>query len=328
MITLFPPPAVENLSASAVANKITVSWNASEGADGYSLHRQAPGEVEMTYYADVTATQFVETVDEDGDYAYCVYPYCTIEGQKIHGISDSVASAFAIVPPPAVTHLTATSVANIVQLRWTASPNADGYIIYRRAPGEPAMSYRYIVTNPGFNDSVTTPGYYYYRVYPYRELNNQMGVGPSDTHVFAKVTLGPDPVTNLRVTSVGKTAMLRWTASADADGYIIYRQAPGESRMSYLYIVTNPGFNDTATKPGYHYYRVYPYRDVGGQRLVGNSDKHVYTYVTMQPDPVTDLRVTAVGKTAMLRWTASADAEGYIIYRRAPGEPAMSYHYT
>ena len=140
------------------------------------------------------------------------------------------------------------------------------------------MSYRYLVTAPGFNDTITPLGYHYYRIYPYRMVDGKHAVGPSNAYVYTAIL--PAPVTNLRVTSVGKVAQLRWTASPDADSYIIYRQAPGESKMSYLYRVTNPGFNNTVTEPGYYFYRVYPRRVVAdGPPVVGKSDKYVYTNI-------------------------------------------------
>ena len=156
-------------------------------------------------------------------------------------------------------------------------PDADSYIIYR--PGRTKMSYLYLVTGAGFNDTITAPGYHFYRVYPRRVINGKSIVGKSATYVYTNVTMEPVPVTNLRVNSAGKTAQLRWTASPDADNYIICRRAPGETKMSYLYLVTNPGFNDTVTTPGYYFYRVYPRRVINSTPIVGKSDKYVYSNI-------------------------------------------------
>ena len=49
--------------------------------------------------------------------------------------------------------------------------------------------------------------------------------------------------------------------------------------MSYLYLVTGAGFNDTVTTPGYYFYRVYPRLVINGKPIVGKSDTYVYTNI-------------------------------------------------
>ena len=78
--SLAPPLPVENLQATAFANEITVTWDASLQAEGYIIHRQ-PGQSEMVQHATVTEVQFVETVEADGRYSYRVYPYRIINGE-------------------------------------------------------------------------------------------------------------------------------------------------------------------------------------------------------------------------------------------------------
>ena len=200
-------------------------------------------------------------------------------GWNVFGESTAYVYALATVPPSAVTNLKVKGNLTSATISWTAANLAEGYIIFRRAPGESAMSYRTIATKTGLVDAATQPGFHFYRVYPYRIVNDKWVVGPSDRYIYTYITMEPAPVKNLRVTRVGKTAQLRWDVSVDAGGYIIYRKAPGESKMSYLYIVTGGGFNDTVTTSGYYFYRVYPYRDIGDQRIFGKSIDYVYTYI-------------------------------------------------
>ncbi|MDI9497335.1 MAG: hypothetical protein QM270_02460 [Bacillota bacterium] len=94
----------------------------------------------------------------------------------------------------------------------------------------------------------------------------------------------------------GSTAQLCWTASPDAETQVIYRQAPGETRMSCLCVVSAVGFNDTLSTPGCCFYRVFPRRVVDGNVIVGRSDRHVCTY--------TWLRWTSSGEDGMMRAAA------------------------
>ena len=272
--------SVKNLKAvSSALNKITITWSACTGADGYVLYRQAPGETKMSHRYIMAGKGFIDTVEQDGFYFYRVYPYVMVGDDHIFGPSDTYVYALAPVPPPAVTNLKAKATRTSATVSWTAVDNVDGYIIYRKAPGETRMSYRTIAKKTGLVDTATKPGFHFYRVYPYRMINGKQVSGPSTQYVYTNVTMEPAPVGNLKVTSVGKTAQLRWTAADDADGYILYRRAPGESKMSYLYILTGTGFNDVVITPGYYFYRVYPYRMIDGQRILGKSEKHVYTHI-------------------------------------------------
>ena len=271
---------VQNLKASSSLRKVTISWDPSFAAEGYILYRQAPGETKMSYRYILSGTGFVDTVDQDGNYYYRVYPYNTwVNEERIVGKSDAYAYVSVSLIPPAVTNLKVQRNRTSALLTWNAVADVDGYVIYRQAPGETKMTYRTMGTKTGLLDAATTPGYHFYRVYAYRMIGGDRVFGPSDTYVYTNITMEPAPVTNLRVTSVGKTAQLRWTASPDADSYIIYRRAPGETTMSYLYLVTGTGFNDTVTEPGYYFYRVYPRRVLDGNPIVGKSDKYVYTNI-------------------------------------------------
>ena len=86
------------------------------------------------------------------------------------------------------------------------------------------------------------------------------------------------PVTNLRVARVGKVAQLRWNAVSNGD-YAVYRA--WASKMSYRYLVTNPGFNDTLTHrviTSTVFIRVAWF-------TVNMPVEREYVYTTLPPDP-------------------------------------------
>lgn len=74
-----------------------------------------------------------------------------------------------------------------------------------------------------------------------------------------------------------------WDTCKDVDGYVIYRKAPGEKRMTYRAIVADESCNtyyDTGLKPDeYYFYRIYGYRDIDGKKVFsdsGGSKNYVY----------------------------------------------------
>ena len=176
-----------------------------------------------------------------------------------------------------VTGLRAESWVNRVNLYWQAVPGAEGYIIYKQYPGETSMSYRYITSNTRYFDTTADPsGYNFYRVFPYKTISGQLILGPSTSYVYAK-PVSLKAVGNLRAVGDFQRITLSWNASPNAEGYIIYKQYPGETSMSYRYITSNTSFADTTADPdGYNFYRVFPYVTLT-EISPGPSDRYVYS---------------------------------------------------
>ena len=81
-----------------------------------------------------------------------------------------------------------SSALNKITITWSACTGADGYVLYRQAPGETKMSHRYIMAGKGFIDTVEQDGFYFYRVYPYVMVGDDHIFGPSDTYVYALIS--------------------------------------------------------------------------------------------------------------------------------------------
>ena len=168
--------------------------------------------------------------------------------------------------------------ANLVKLSWNAVKGADGYIIYRKiADGK--FEYRYMVSNTTYTDTTAQTGEYnFYRVYPYKNVNGNRVLGPSNEYKYAKPM--PLAVTNLKTIRQNSNIKITWNTVSNADGYIIYRQSPNDSKMVYRYMVNSTSFVDTQTSaPGYYYYRVYAYKNVNGKRVLGPSNNYSYVKI-------------------------------------------------
>ena len=177
--------------------------------------------------------------------------------------------------------------ANLVKLSWNAVKGADGYIIYRKiADGK--FEYRYMVSNTTYTDTTAQTGEYnFYRVYPYKNVNGKRVLGPSNEYKYVKPA--PLGVKNLKAQATGTTSIkLTWNAEKDADGYIIYRKI-ADGIFEYRYMVSNTTYTDTTAKTGeYNFYRVYPYKNVKGKRVLGPSNE--YKYAKPMPLAVTNLK--------------------------------------
>ena len=177
-----------------------------------------------------------------------------------------------------LTGLSATSAGyKTVKLSWEAVGNASGYLIYGQKNGVYSYIGKVIGETTFTDKKALADDYNYYWVFPYiQRANGSMIAGNCAKYTFAK---GVCPaVTNLKASSVKGGVKLTWTASAGAEGYLVYGIRPGQE---YGYIgMTTKGttFTDTkASSTQYNYYWVFPYSaDENGKMVVGETGKYTY----------------------------------------------------
>ena len=183
------PEAVTNLkSVSAGKQKVKLTWDASEGAEGYLIYAQKNGKygyVGMT----TKGTTFTDTKALDTDYNYYwVFPYVTDTntGKMLPGKCTKYVWAKGVIP--AVQNLKASSVKGGVKLTWTEQKDAEGYLVYgQRAGGK----YGYVgMTTKGttFTDTkASKTAYNYYWVFPYhKDSQGNMIVGGTPKYTYGR----------------------------------------------------------------------------------------------------------------------------------------------
>ena len=201
-------------------------------------------------------------------------------GEKITVTEDTVLYPVwkKITPPAEVKNLKAAPAGKErVTLTWTASPGAEGYLIYGKKNG----NYGYVgMTTQGTTYTDTKAlynDYNFYWVFPY--VKDELGTmipGSCTKYVYAKGIL--TAVTGLKASSVTGGVKLTWNAVTGADGYLVYGIVDGKP---YGYVgMTTKGttFTDkTASKTQYNYYWVFPYfKDGSGKMIVGQTAKYTY----------------------------------------------------
>lgn len=268
--------ATQNIKAvSKGINKVTVTWDPVPYADGYIIYRKND-ENKFSYLYMVKGTEYTDkTAVFDTYNFYKVYAYKMVNGVRILGTSPEYAYAKPTLMNVSAIKAVPNSLSSI-KLTWNLSEDADGYIIYRRI-GNGNFDYCAVITGNSYIDTrVQSDEYNFYRVYPYKYINGKRVIGLSDQYVYAKP--GPRAITNLKAENKSNSYIkVNWNATLDADGYIIYRQAPGENHMSYRYMVKTNSFNDVQiSTTGYYFYRVYAYKMINGKRVLSTSNAYVY----------------------------------------------------
>ena len=215
-----PPPTPGNVTATPVSpTQISVNWAASSGATGYIVERDG------SPIATTSGTSYMDSGLVNGS-TYC---YKLVATNSVGNSAESSATCATISGPPTPQNLTATAVAtNQINLTWSASTGAAGYIVDRN--GTPiattsATSYN----NLGLAPNTT----YCYTI----SATNGIGSSAFSSSVCA-TTLSAPPVTIPFVLN---------TSSNNYPGYLL--SSPGMTlyaavRGTTLYVATwSPGTN-------------------------------------------------------------------------------------
>jgi fibronectin type 3 domain-containing protein len=161
-------------------------------------------------------------------------------------------------PPPAPTGLAATAGNAQITLSWTASTGATSYNVYRgtTAGGESKTAIKTGLTSTAYTDNSVTNGQIYY--YKVAAVNSAGTSGLSNE--TSGTPMGPPPApANLTASAGSGQITLKWTASAGATSYNIYRgtTSNGESGTPIKTGVTSATYTDTGlTKGQTFYYKV------------------------------------------------------------------------
>lgn len=167
-------PTVTGVKAvPAGKNKVTITWNKTNYAQGYIIYAQKNGTYAFCgMTTSQSATTFTDTKALDTDYNfYRVFAYRKdVSGKKVYGSCDKYVYAKGITTK--ITNLKAASVTGGVKLNWTKSADAAGYIIYRRV-GNGKFEYLGMTSQTTYTDKKASKNEYnFYRVYPYHKTAN------------------------------------------------------------------------------------------------------------------------------------------------------------
>ena len=219
-------------------------------------------------------TDYAGDVEDCGD--QIIYSYYDKKADDYYYLYVNSTTTIRTVPGALSTLSAAPAGKNAVKLSWQFSGVADGYLIYGQKNGK----YGYVgmtTTGKTFTDTkALSENYNYYWVFPYtKDAKGNMYVGSCTKYVFAK---GICPaVTNLKATSVKGGVKLTWTASAGAEGYLIYGIVDGKP-YKYIGMTSGTTFTDkTASSTQYNYYWVYPYfKNSNDKMIVGLTGNYTY----------------------------------------------------
>ena len=214
-------------------------------------------------------------------------------------------SSIAMLKLNKVTVKTAVSSTGI-KISWTSEKNASGYYIYRKSgKGQYALLKKVTGANTlAFNDTKVTSGVIYtYKVQAYK--GTVVGAGTEASRCFVGTA-------KAKTANESTGIKLSWNKVGGARSYKIYKRI-GTGKYTCIKTASSTTFTylDKAVKAGTIYtYAVKPYIGRTAGTYVASK------YVCLRP---VTAKVSAARNGVTVRWTKTAGATSYRVYRKTAG---------
>ena len=312
-VPIAPPAAPAGLSAAAGNSVVSLTWNPSPRATGYTIRRATSPTGPFEPVGTSGATGYSDTTVANGTLYYFSVTALNSGGES--ATTFTVAAA-PVAPPPAPTGLQVSGGNARVTLLWTPTPRATSYALRRATiPGGP---YAEIASPAGLSyvDLDVTNGTTFYYILSALNIG---GEGPPSSEVASTPVTAPAPVTAVEATAGNAQVSLVWPAVEGATGYVVRRALSIEGPYGVIATPPTNAHADTGLTNGtpYHY-------RVGAVNSGGESPESAFVTASpiAPPQAPTGLSATPTNREATLSWTASPRAQSYLVKRSTrPGGP-------
>lgn len=310
------PVAPASLVATPANGAITLSWAASAGAASYNVYQATTpgGEGTTPVKKSITGTGVSITGLTNGT----TY-FFTVAAVNVSGTSPQSAEASATPntnkAPSAPQAVSATPASGKVTLKWTASPTATSYSVYRGTSpgGEGPTPIQTGITATSFAVTGLSNGTtYYFQV----TASSANGEGARSLEVAATPTAKPGVPGSLTATAGNAAVNLAWTAAANAASYNVYQgtSAGGEAATPVATRITATSTTISGLTAGRTYYFKVAAVNPAGTGTQSNEASATPSG-TAPSAAITDLSAQPGNTVVSLNWSAIPGASSYNVYQ-------------
>ena len=290
-----------------VKGGICITWDETEGANGYYIYRSHNGEKEKITEVTDGNTFCDGTVENAAEYVYSVVAFST-SGKSLHKNEKT----FICVDAPSMAGYDNT--VDGVVVKWKAVEKAEGYSVYRWVDGaqwsKPIAQVKGNATEYCDNSVVIADAYCY-------TVTASIGGFESGTDGEVKIDFIPAPE-NVKAENTVEGVRITWDKVSTVEGYEVYRRQ-GENgeweRIAAIPDCNTTQLSDSNVKDRALYeYRVNTYAG----KLRSNYNQSVTRNLFIAPTVVSGVELRENG--FKVSWYKTSSVDGYIISRKTEGE--------
>ena len=308
-------------------NKLKLSWDEMEKANGYIIYRSTSSNGTYKALKKIESKNTVSYIDTglvtNKNYYYKIRAYQQTgdsTSKLQYSAYSSVKSGKPIPTAPGGISVKAIDY-DSVRISWNAVNGANGYMVYRSTSSTGNFTSVNTITNGSTlycsDNGLTTNKNYYYKVKAYRWVNGKRVYSMYSTVKIGKSVLAAP--SNVSVKLAGyNSQIISWNKVNGASGYMLYRSTSSTGNYTSVKTITNGNTvscKDTSLATGtVYYYKVKAYRWVNGARVYsGYSVMKSGKTVLASPSKI---NVKAIGYNSIkISWNKVSGAGGYMVYR-------------
>lgn len=298
----------------AATGKPSLSWKKVDGATGYRILRQLPGEEDFTVIKEQTAVTFTDTsapIDTQ-----CIYLVQVIGKTSAldSQMSKEISATSGIAKPVLKTSVDASGKP---ELHWQTVEGAVKYEIYRSTKSTKSYSLLTTVEATGYTDESVAPGKtYYYKVIAIG------AVSKSAESSYAKLSgKCATPTISVAVSEESGKPVISWEKISGAKKYTVYRATSETGKYSKLGTTTKLTYTDSKATVGKTYY----------YKIVANASSSSYnsaysnmeSCLTICAKPVVKATTAASTGKPTLSWSKVTGAKEYWIFLDVDGQAQL-----
>lgn len=286
-----------------LANGFKIKWTKLSGVNSYQVLRRNDGDDTFVKIAtaDSDKNNYSDTTAVGG-----VRYYYTVKCVTSAGVSGAPEALSGIyLATPSIT--SATNTKKAITINWSASYNASGYYVYRKAPNDKS-AVKIATVKGGNKTSYTDSSVAKNTTYTYYVKAYATSIESNFSAALTAKIYTPPAVASLKVTSSG--IVVSWNAVSGIKKYNVYRKAEGESVYKKIATATGTAYTDSTGVSGKkYYYCLTSLSDSGVESYKGSAKNCWYLSTT------TINSATAVKTGLKIKWTKVNGAASYSVYK-------------